>query len=411
MSDFPGGFDPRMFEGVPLFREIGKVLAWRGGPVNYEIAADTARSIAAGAGPASDDAEAEAFAQAVHVAELWLDQVTALPAVEGPVRAFAPTEWVAEAVSQRGLGAYIEPLAGGISGALERQLPEEMRAMAGQLGQAMNAVGAMMYGVQLGTVAGHMAGHLLGVNDLGVPTVDPRIAGMVGRAATQFADDYAFDRTEFRYWLALREAAQRRMFAGVPWLRPHIVALVGRFGAESEMDPTAMLEGLGGFGFDPGNPEALSEALSQPDAFRVEPTTAQRAVLSQLQAVVAFVEGWSETAVRNAAADKLPAMPRILEAVRRRRAERGPGEQFLQQLLGLDLKPADLRAGVGFCDAVTTARGQEALDAVWRDERLLPGADELAEPSRWLLRYAAAEIEAQIEADHGPLDGGGAADG
>ena len=53
MSDFPGGFDPRMFEGVPLFREIGKVLSWRGGPINYDIAADTARSIAAPMPPAS----------------------------------------------------------------------------------------------------------------------------------------------------------------------------------------------------------------------------------------------------------------------------------------------------------------------------------------------------------------------
>jgi putative hydrolase len=405
MSDFPGGFDPRMFEGVPLFREIGKVLSWRGGPINYDIAADSARSIAATA-RGVDDAEAQAFADAVRVAELWLDQVTALPAVGGPARALSPSEWLAEAVGPRGLGAYIEPLAGGMSAAVERQLPEEMRAMAGQLGQAMNAVGAMMYGVQLGTVAGHMAGQLLGVYDLGVPTVDPRIAGMVGRTASQFAADYEFDATEFRYWLALREAAHRRLFAGVTWLRPRVVSLIGRFGAESDMDPNVLLEGLGGFGFDPTNPEALSEALSQPDAFRVEPTTAQKAVLSQLQAIVAFVEGWSETVVRAAAAEKLPAIPRILEAVRRRRAEKGPGEQFLQQLLGLDLKPADMRAGVAFCDAVIAARGAEALDAVWQDERLLPDAADLVEPSRWLLRYAAAEIEAQIEADHGPLDEG-----
>ena len=35
---FSGGFDPRMFEHVPLFRELAKVMSWRGGPVNWELA-------------------------------------------------------------------------------------------------------------------------------------------------------------------------------------------------------------------------------------------------------------------------------------------------------------------------------------------------------------------------------------
>ena len=77
----------------------------------------------------------------------------------------------------------------------------------------------------------------------------------------------------------------------------------------------------------------------------------------------------------------------------RRRAEKGPGEQFLSGLLGLDLTPGDVRAGGAFCAAVVEARGQPGLDRVWVDRAYLPRSDELVEPSRWLVRMAAAELD------------------
>ncbi|MBA2530427.1 MAG: zinc-dependent metalloprotease [Euzebyales bacterium] len=409
MSDpFAGGFDPRMFANVPLFRELAKVMSWSGGPVNWDLATDTALAIAAppDALPAVGEREAAEFAAAVGVAELWLDPMTALPAVEGPVRALAAAEWTRAATSSAGLGVYVEPVAAGMGGALAKGLPEGMEALGGQLAQAMGAMGSMLYGVQVGTVAGHLAGQLLGTYDLGLPTIDPRTVGTVGDTARRFAADYDFDPTEFRYWLALREAVHRRVFVGVPWLRPLIGDLIGRFAADAELDPMAMFEGLGGMGLDPSDPTALREALEAPDAFRIEPTAAQQETLARLQGIVAFVEGYCDTVVRSAADGRLTALPSIEEVVRRRRADKGPGERFLEQLVGLDLKPADFRLGQSFCDAVIAARDQEGLDRVWRDAGALPHRDELANPSGWLLRMAAADIEADLEADLGPLDEG-----
>ncbi|MGH3665112.1 MAG: zinc-dependent metalloprotease [Egibacteraceae bacterium] len=411
-GEFPGGFDPRMFANVPLFRELAKVMSWTGGPVNWDLATDTAMAIAAppGAVAASSERDDAEWAQAVEVAELWLDQVTALTLVEGPAEALSTATWTRRATTSQGLGTYVEPVADGMGQALLRGLtegagmPEGMAGLGGQMSQAMGALGAMLYGVQIGTVAGHLAGQLLGAYDLGVPTVDPRVVATVGDNARRFAADYDFDPTEFRYWLALRETVHRRMFAGVAWLRPSVAELIGRFAAEAEFDAGALFEGMGGMGLDPADPEALQSALEGPDAFRMEPTTAQRATLQRLQAVVAFVEAYSDTAVRAAAAGKLVTLPRISEAVLRRRAGKGEGERFLEQLIGLDLKPADFRQGQAFCDAVVAARGMEGLDRVWADADLLPGPAELAEPSRWLVRLAAAEIEADLEADLGPLD-------
>src|SRR3712207_8214509 len=58
-------------------------------------------------------------------------------------------------------------------------------------------------------------------------------------------------------------------------------------------------------GFDPSNPASLEQALSDPEAFSVEPTTAQRAVLEQMQTLVAFVEGWNERVVRDRKSTRL----------------------------------------------------------------------------------------------------------
>lgn len=407
-----------MFSQVPLFRELAKIMSWRGGPVNWDLAQQTAASVVAANSPGNEralpagDRDAEELTQAVGVAELWLDAVTDLPAVDGPVRSLDTAEWTRLAASSSGLGLYVEPIAEGMGSALSSSLPEELQSMMGPAGAGsemlsgmLGPMGAMLYGLQVGTVAGHLAGQLLGTYDLGVPTVEPRTIGTVGTTARRFAAEYEFDATEFRYWLALREAAHRRQFAGVAWLRPHLADLIRQFAAGANFDPTQLMESFGGMGLDPSqlsDPSRISEALQGPDAFRIEPTSEQRAVLSRLQALVAFTESWVDTVVRSASSDKLPSLLRFEEAIRRRRAEKGAGEQFLEQLIGLDLKPSDVRAGQDFCAAVIAARGQAGLDRAWRGAAYLPSPAEIADPSRWLVRLAADELDADL--DDEPID-------
>jgi putative hydrolase len=401
-----GGFDPAAFANVPLFRELARVMSWRGGPINYELAEQTASGLASTPAERTvGDRESDEFAAAVSTAELWLDQVTELPAIDGPTRHLKRLEWARMAVSREGLGLYIEPMAEGNAEAMSGQMPEELSGMLGGMGlggmagadnpfaMAMRAMGAMMFGMQTGTIAGHLAGQLLGTYDLGVPAIDPRTIGPVGDTAERFAADYDVEAAELRHWLALSEAAHRRMWAGVAWLRAEVTSLIRQFAEEAEHDASSLMDQLGA-AIDPGDPESLQRALEAPDAFRIEPSSGQQAVVRRLQALISFTEAWVDTVVRQAAGDKLTALPRIEEAIRRRRAEQGPGERFLTQLVGLDLTPADIRLAQSFCDAVLAARGQEGLDRVWRDAAYLPSLEELAEPSRWLVRMAAAELEA-----------------
>ena len=417
-----GGFDPRMFSQIPLFRELNRVMSWSGGPVNWDLARQAASSVLASEGrgaralPATHGGD-DPLVQAVQTAELWLDSVTDLPAVSGPVQTFDPAGWAHAATTPEGLGVYLEPTADGMGQALGKGLgagmPEQLQGLLGgaggpdMIGQMLRPMSAMMYGLQGGQIAGHLATQLLSTYDLGVPTLDPRTVGVLGGQAERLAREQGLDRTELLHWLALREAAHRRQFAGVGWLRPHLRELLRRFAAAADFDPASLMQRLGGLGLDPsalGDPEKLREALTDADAFTIEPTAEQRGVLRSLQALAAFTRAWVDVVVRTAASGRLPSAARIEEVMKRRRAERGRGEEFLQQLVGLDLRPEDLQLGRSFCAAVLDARGQGGLDHVWRDAAWLPDYDELVEPSRWLLRLAADETAVGTDDDLPELD-------
>jgi putative hydrolase len=409
--DFGGfGFDPEALSRIPLFRELGRLMSWQGGPVNWELARQVAEGIAGGAQTAIGvDADQEAWADAVRVAESWLDEHTTLEAVPGPALALTAQEWVARAAAEGGLARYVEPIAAGMQEALRKgladQLPGGLAGLGGLQG-AMTPMTAMLTGMQVGTIAGRLAGQLLGTYDLGLPTLAPEVVATVGDQAGVVAAAHGISADEMRFWLALRECLHRRVFAGVGWLVPHLTREVRRFAAAADFDPSALTQQLGGFGPELlSDPEAL-QRLAEEAGGGLQANAEQQAVMAGLQAVVSLVAGYADVMVRRAGEGRLTALSRIEEVTLRRRSEGGAGEQALTQLIGLDLRPADVRAGRTFCEAVLAARGPDGMDVVWRDAAHLPTPAEIAEPSRWLVRLAAEEASAGVAADVGdlPLD-------
>ncbi|CAN5211347.1 zinc-dependent metalloprotease [soil metagenome] len=394
------GFDPESLSKIPLFRELSKLMSWQGGPVNWELARQMAAGIAGEPTLAIGvDADQAAWADAVRVTESWLDAHTTLPAVEGPSLALTAQEWVQHAASEGGIARYVEPIASGMQEAMGKgladQLPGGMGGLGGLAG-AMTPMTAMLTGMQVGTIAGHLSGQLMGAYDLGVPTIDPTIVATVGDQAGLLARDHGLSSDEIRFWLALRESVHRRVFAGVGWVTDHLSDEIGRFAAAAAFDPSQLSEQMGGLGgFSPemlSDPEAMQRMAEQIGG-GLEPSPEQQAILARLQALVSLVAGYADVMVRRAGEGKLVNLARIEEVTMHRRGEGGEGERFLTQLIGLDLRPSDVRAGAAFCEAVLSARGPGGLDVVWRDVAHLPTPGEIGEPSRWLLRLAAEEAD------------------
>ena len=99
-------------------------------------------------------------------------------------------------------------------------------------------------------------------------------------------------------YLALREAAHQRLFAGVPWLRDHLIGAVAEYGAGMDFDTSGMETKLREV--DMTNPEAMQDALAG-GLFDPEPSAAQnqnglavtRATAQELARIRAS-EGWRQ---------------------------------------------------------------------------------------------------------------------
>ena len=100
MTNLPFGFGPGSGDPndpssqMPLFAELQKLLSWSGGPVNWDLAKQLAVSTLAGANSPVDPAERAAVADAIRLADLWLDEVTQLPSGVQTVETWTRLEWL-----------------------------------------------------------------------------------------------------------------------------------------------------------------------------------------------------------------------------------------------------------------------------------------------------------------------------
>ena len=395
------------------------------GPVDWQLATRVALQVAADGDRAPTAEEERRAGEALELAEHWLD-ATPLPAPPDAGRLVVGSRqmWVNAAVEA--LGPMVEPVARASTDAMARlaqeqlgdldQLgddgPPELAGLQGllgalggvDLGEMMRPMGAMLTGLQAGQVLGELARQLLGQYELGIPTAPREQAHVLAVNVEEAFAGWDLDPTEVAITLMLNEAAHRRLYHAVPWLEAHISSLVARFASGTVVDAQRLQELSQELmmGVDPEDPESLQQAMEQAAGLQLEPTADQRRVLERLQGVVSLVGAWARHEVQRAIEGRLPSFERIDEVLRRRRAERGAGEQLLSSLLGLDLKPDDETVGERFVVAVEEARGPEGLRRALDHPENLPDAEEMADPASWLQR---TEADSDVPDDPSALFG------
>ncbi|MEU7132251.1 zinc-dependent metalloprotease [Streptomyces sp. NPDC046261] len=369
------------------FQQLGQMLSYEGGPVNWDMAKDIARqTVAQGTADGSKDAsvtagERAAVEEAVRLADLWLDGVTSLPSGSGTAVAWSRAEWVEATLPV--WKDLVDPVAERVGAAMGGVLPEEMQAMAGPLLGMMRSMGGAMFGTQIGQAVGVLAGEVVGSTDIGLPLGPAGKAALLPVNIEAFGSGLGVPQDEVRLYLALREAAHQRLFAHVPWLRSHLFGAVEGYARGIKVD-TSKLEDVVGQ-LDPSHPEQLQEALQQ-GMFQPEDTPEQKAALARLETALALVEGWVDAVVHAAAAPHLPSAGALRETLRRRRASGGPAEQTFATLIGLELRPRRLRDASRLWASLTDARGLEGRDGLWEHPDMLPTAADLDDPDGFVHR-------------------------
>jgi putative hydrolase len=364
------------------------------GPVNYDLARQMAVQKLSTTGLPSDQ-QATAVADAVHLAELWLDPVTALPTGVHSTAAWAPRDWVEATLPtwQR----LCDPVARRMANSWIEALPDEVRQAAGPLMAMVEQMGGMAFGSQLGTALAQLGGEVLTSSDIGLPLGPLGIAGLLPAAIEEFAAGLERKSSEVIVFLAAREAAHHRLFGHVSWLRQRLLGTVEQFAHGIRVDTDALSELA--HQVDPTDPQSMHQLLSS-GLLEQRHTPEQKAALSRLETLLALIEGWVDVVVAEAVGERLPGAEALRETLRRRRASGGPAEHTFATLVGLELRPRRLRAAAELWRQLTEAHDVERRDALWNHPDLLPTTDDLDAPAAFVDRAAkhAADLEDPIAA-------------
>ncbi|MFI7002617.1 zinc-dependent metalloprotease [Nocardia sp. NPDC050175] len=382
-----GGFDPSQLG--QMLTSLGQMLSGMGqpgsaqsGPVNYDVAKRLARQqLGASVTPVSAST-ASAVADAAHLAELWLDGATTLPAGASKTVAWTANDWIEETLTtwQR----LCDPVAQQISGMWTASLPEEAREFAAPMVGMLGQMGGLAFGSQLGQALGQLAKEVLTSTDIGLPLGPTGTAALLPAAIAEFSAGLEQPESEIMVFLAAREAAHQRLFGHVPWLRQQVLAAVEDYARGIRMDFSALEEAAQGI--DPTaltDPGKLEEILSQ-GAFEPQTTPEQKQALERLETLLALIEGWVEVVVTDAVGDRLPGAGALAETLRRRRATGGPAEQTFATLVGLELRPRKLREAAALWRRLTNDAGMEKRDGVWAHPDLLPDSNDLDSPAGFI---------------------------
>ncbi|HLI57023.1 MAG TPA: zinc-dependent metalloprotease [Actinomycetota bacterium] len=399
---------------IPLFRELQRLLMSQTGPVNWEVAGQIARGVAQVRGPGTSPTRADfaAYEEACRLAQMRVTQLTGLesPSSITKVDLADRTAWVNANLDA--LRPFVERLAKGLQSqfgsaaggfAAQFGLPqlggsgegsfgeagEGPGGLEGPMGAASLGVGALfgmlgplILGLEIGFLVGFLSREVLGNYDLCLPRGDAGTLWFVMPNIAEAQSGLEVDPRQFQMYLALHEVAHQLEFTSIRWVRPHFTGMVERFIDAAEIDSSEAMNRLQAL----GDPEQLQRLMSHPEELLpMLITPPQQELAREIETLMAVLEGYAEWIVDQIGSEMLPESAKIREGLSRRRAERSTVERLLEGLLGIDLKPAQYRAGVKFVAAVAAA-GQ--LGKLWESARALPAPAELTEPAKWLSRVA-----------------------
>ncbi|WP_086821402.1 zinc-dependent metalloprotease [Allokutzneria sp. NRRL B-24872] len=386
-----GGFD--MNQLGQMLSQLGQVLSQAStssGPVNYDLAKQLAvQQLGTSGGTTKPTAQQEsAVADAVRLAELWLDPATSLPAGARKAVAWSASDWVEGTLPswQR----LCDPVAKQMSGAWVDAMPEEAKQAAGPLLAMIGQMGGFAFGSQLGGSLAQLGSEVLTSTEVGLPLGSEGVAALLPANVEKFTEGLGRPAHEVMVFLAAREAAHHRLFAHVPWLRQRLMSTVEEYAKGIKVD-TSALEGLAGQ-FDPANPQALEEMMSS-GMLQPQNTPEQQAALVRLETLLALVEGWVDVVVAEAVGDRLPGADALRETLRRRRASGGPAEQTFATLVGLELRPRRLRAAAGLWRLMTDKHGITGRDSVWDHPDFIPTSADLDDPLEFAERWGESSVD------------------
>ncbi len=384
------------------------MLSGSGSAGPWDSAAQLAGSIASRGAPESnvDPVDRMAVEQLARVAELQVQDATGR-ALDAPVR-LVPlnrSQWAKTFLNDE--QDLLERIAGSIGQALQSQLggldADELAGASEQatpfgispealIRQVMGMMGPMLLGMMAGSTAGHLAARALGHYELPLPRPADEPLSMVLANVDEFARSWSLPEDSIRLWVCLSDVVHHQVLT-LPHVRDHLGALLREYAQGFDHDPEELDRRMRELGLDDllgsGEPDmaAVQRLAGDPDLLLGAMQSAeQRALMPQIEATVAAVEGYVDVILDTIGARLIADYDQVTEALRRRRVEFGPEARFVERIFGLELSQATFDRGSAFVSGLVERAGTGVFEVLWSGTESLPTPAELDAPGLWLAR-------------------------
>jgi putative hydrolase len=281
------------------------------------------------------------------------------------------------------------------------------------LGKWAVVIGPMFFGLQIGSVVGHLSHRALGQYALALPWAPSDELLIVTSNVTSFADDWSIPLDEALLWVSARELASHAVLSrpGVRGRMEELLQALAESASTSQQGLTDRLGGLGGLGDAAGGPgmnlESIQDLFGDPEALLGDLLTPEfRRSSDQLTALAVVIDAYADHIAELVGQKLVGSHSQLAEAWYRRRIERGKGEEAAGALFGLDLEQSQVDRGRAFIAGVVERAGEEALGRLWSSPRNLPTPPEVDAPGLWLERISLPELDAPDPAPEDPAPEG-----
>jgi putative hydrolase len=399
--------------GNPFQSLLGDLVNMLGtnAPDQWEMTRSFALNVATGGTPESnvEPIQRIRLEQLARVAELNVSEATGLPVVPDGRRltcvAVGPGDWTMRALdSWRTVLLSMAPTPGpaptmptNLGGDDPLTADDPMGGLGNLLGQWATAIGPMFFGLQVGSVVGHLSHRTLGQYPLAIPWAPSGELVLVTSNITAFAEDWSLPEEEALLWVCARELASNAVLTR-PSVRTRIEELLAEVAASNATAQQNLAGRLGALG-DPGESsgmdlESLQGMFGDPEALLGDLLTPEsRQSSERLTAVAVVIDGYADHVASVVGQRLVGSHAQLDEAWYRRRIERGKGEEAAGALFGLDLDQTQVDRGRAFVSGVIERAGDEGLAKLWISGRNLPTPSEVDAPGLWLERIALPELD------------------
>jgi putative hydrolase len=278
--------------------------------------------------------------------------------------------------------------------------------MAAMLGQMASTMGPMLFGLQVGSVVGHLAQRTLGQYPLALPWTPADELLLVPANIAEFASDWSLPEEEALLWVCARELASNSVLSR-PSVRARFEELLlamAESQAAAQQDLAGRLRGMmTGDSSDPAlgagmDMESLQGMFGDPEALLGDLLTPEsRRTSDQLTSLAVVVDAYADHIATVVGANLVGAHTQLAEAWYRRRTERGKGEEAAGALFGLDLEQGQVDRGRAFVAGIIERAGEDGLTRLWEPVHNLPTPTEVDAPGLWLERIDLPELDAPAD--------------